>query len=80
MKTPAEIIDAHAKACDAIRAANNLRDLLNAERAEFRAYLYARWHGVESVTRFAYEETPVFVANRVPDETCDVWRIVPRDG
>jgi len=74
MKTHAELIAAYAAACEAVRNANNLRELLDAARAEFRAYLDALWQGVNNIDWFDYiNETPVFVANRVPADTCEVW-------
>jgi hypothetical protein len=96
MTTHAELIAAHAAACEAVRNASNLRELLYASRTECNAYLNALWQGVRTIERFDYDnETPVFVANRVPADTCevwswdethmiigaavDVWRIVPRD-
>jgi hypothetical protein len=74
MTTHDELIAAHAAACDAVRTASNLRELLDAARAEFSAYLDAHWQGVDAIERFAYEdETPVFVANRVPADTYETW-------
>lgn len=70
MKTPTELLAAHAEACNAVRSASNLRELLDAARDEFRAYLDARWQGVATIKRFDYvNETPVFVANRAPADT-----------
>jgi hypothetical protein len=95
MKTHAELIAAHTAACDAVRNASNLRELLNAARAEFRAYLDVVWEGWRDIERFAYEdETPTFggpvpadtykvwswdETHRIVGECVDDWRIVPRD-
>lgn len=77
MKTPAELIAAHTAACDAVRNASNLRELLDAAKDEFRAYLDALWQGgvrKAQIERFDYDnETPVFVPNRVPANTDKVW-------
>jgi hypothetical protein len=90
------LIATHMQACHQVRNARNLRELLDAARIEFRAYLDARWQGVEGIERFDYEnETPTFGGSEPADtrevwswdEThlivgagVDVWRIVPRDN
>ena len=79
MLTPVKVtrytlIATHMQACHMVRNASNLRELLDAARVESRAYLQARWQGVEDIERFDYlNETPVFAANRVPASTHNVW-------
>jgi hypothetical protein len=94
MKTHAELIAAHAAACDAVRNASNLRELLYCSRTECNAYLNALWQGVRTIERHDYTDAPTF-GGPEPADTCevwswdqthmiigaavDVWRIVPRD-